>query len=208
MKFPNRAWKLVLMLLGNSTVLNSLLYRGDFPKKNRPESAYAIYQQIFHRLFHTMVARKSFFLQMVFFGELRYAEGFPVECSEDVYQAAQRAARSTRIEFLREDIVQYVHDSSGVGFVSLSDVPSFLPLDRERGFLSAMKAGLSPGALIAMRGHLRVVEPDAGGFTVVGDEFSQVISEERTQLWKIEVYRNGRGQVTATPFKEGPDARC
>src|SRR5512143_1611536 len=67
-RFPQTAWKAVLLLLGNSAVLNSLLYRGDFPKKNIPGSAYSIYRSIFSRLFETCLARESFFLQLVFFG--------------------------------------------------------------------------------------------------------------------------------------------
>jgi S-adenosylmethionine-diacylglycerol 3-amino-3-carboxypropyl transferase len=205
-RFPSRAWRLVLALLGNSTVLNSLLYRGDFPKKNRPGSTYKIYREIFERLFRTVLARRSFFLQMVFFGELVYADGFPIECSEEAYPTAQRAARASKIDFVRDDILQYVQQSSEVGFVSLSDVPSFLPPRREQGFLAAMKPGLAAGALVATRGHLRVITPNPGGFDVVTDEFGEAIAQESTQLWKVDIYRKhgSRRAPGAAPGRDQP----
>lgn len=206
-QFPMRAWQLVVMLLGNSTMLNSLLYRGDFPKKNRPGSTYRIYRAIFDRLFRTVVARRSFFLQMVFFGELRYPEGFPVECSADVYPAAQRSARTSKIEFVRDDIIKYVQQSRGVSFVSLSDVPSFLPRHLERLFLVAMTPGLAPGALVATRGHLRVVEPDGGGLDVVSDRFQHAISAETTQLWQVDIYQKPPGRAAARTKKSPSHAR-
>ncbi|GMU06217.1 DUF3419 family protein [Corallococcus caeni] len=187
--FPKGAWKLVLLLMGNSAVLNSLLYRGDFPKKNLPGSAFRIYWDIFDRLFRTLPVRSSFFLQLVFFGELRYPEGYPIECDADVFLAAQRAARDTDIEYVRGDIIQHVQEQRGVDFVSLSDVPSFLPPERERDFLNAMKPGLAPDALVVTRGHLRVAAPEVQGYEVVSNRYQDAIAQERTQLWRIHLYQ-------------------
>jgi S-adenosylmethionine-diacylglycerol 3-amino-3-carboxypropyl transferase len=188
-------------------MLNSLLYRGAFPKKNRPGTTFGIYRKIFSRLFQTILARKSFFLQMVFFGELRFPEGFPVECDPNVFAAAQRSARACKIDFVLGDVLQYVRQSRGVGFVSLSDVPSFLPRQMERTFLATMRPGLAARALIATRGHLRLVEPDLGDFRVVSDQFQDAISRETTQLWKVDVYERapmdvaerGRSQQCTRP---------
>lgn len=77
-KFPQWRWRLVLALLGNSTVLNSLLYKGEFPRKNIQGSTYGIYRDLFARLFQNTLAKTSFFLQMVFLGRLQYQEGFPL----------------------------------------------------------------------------------------------------------------------------------
>ncbi|WP_375744559.1 DUF3419 family protein [Corallococcus interemptor] len=187
--FPRGAWRLVLLLMGNSAVLNSLLYRGDFPKKNRPESAFRIYWDLFDRLFRTMPARSSFFLQLVFFGELRFPEGYPIECDADVFLAAQRAARTADIEYVQGDILQHVQAQRDVDFVSLSDVPSFLPPERERGFLEALKPGLTPDALVVTRGHLRVAAPEVQGYEDVSGRYTDAIARERTQLWRIHFYQ-------------------
>ncbi|QPH38261.1 DUF3419 family protein [Pedobacter endophyticus] len=46
-RFPRHRWDLVLRLLGNTSVLNSLLYKGDFPKKNIPGSHFKNFKRIF-----------------------------------------------------------------------------------------------------------------------------------------------------------------
>jgi S-adenosylmethionine-diacylglycerol 3-amino-3-carboxypropyl transferase len=186
--FPGRAWDLVLLLLGNSAVLNSLLYRGAFPKKNRPGSTYAIYKSIFDRLFRTILARRSFFLQMVFLGELQFADGFPIECDALIYEDAQRAARECRVDFVRGDVIEYLGRCRGVGFVSLSDVPSFLPAPADRTFLGRIRAGLADGAVVATRGHLRVVEPATDGYADISRMYEDVMSRETTQLWHVDIY--------------------
>ncbi|RKH65861.1 DUF3419 family protein [Corallococcus llansteffanensis] len=200
--FPRSAWKGVLLLLGNSAVLNSLLYRGDFPKKNRPGSTFRIYQELFDRLFQDTPARKSFFLQMVFLGELRFAEGFPIEADPAVYRAAQRHARKCRIDFIQGDLVEEVRKQRDVGFVSLSDVPSFLPPAREQTFLEELKPGLAPGALVVTRGHLRVVTPGHAGYAHVTDRYQDVLARETTQLWTIHVYQREPSGAAGERFQE------
>jgi S-adenosylmethionine-diacylglycerol 3-amino-3-carboxypropyl transferase len=188
-RFPQTAWKAVLLLLGNSAVLNSLLYRGDFPKKNIQGSAYSIYQDVFSRLFATCLARESFFLQLVFFGELRYPEGNPIECNPDVYARAKAALGRTEIRYVRGDILETARQEGAIDFVSLSDVPSFFKGPREMGFLQELRPGLAPDARVVTRGHLRVLRPDAAGFEPVTDFHQDALNRERTQLWQVQVYR-------------------
>ena len=187
--FPRRRWSLVIALLGNSAVLNALLYRGAFPAKNRAGSHAQIYRSLFDRLLNRIEARRSFFLQMIFLGQLRHAEGFPIECSPKVYEAARRAARTTRLDFFQGDIVRCAAGRRDIDFVSLSDVPSFLPDAKARNVLADMKDGLRQGATVAMRGHMRVVKPALAGFSVATDRFRDAIAVETTQLWQIDAYR-------------------
>ncbi|MEX0914471.1 MAG: DUF3419 family protein, partial [Wenzhouxiangellaceae bacterium] len=77
-RFPRKRWKLLVGLLGNATFLNAVLYKGEFPKKNRPGSHFRIYSDIFHGLFERVLVRESFFLQMLMLGEVSYSQGFPV----------------------------------------------------------------------------------------------------------------------------------
>lgn len=188
--FPHTAFKAVLLLLGNSAVLNSLLYKGDFPKKNIPGSAYAIYRDIFSRLFQTFLARESFFLQLAFFGELRFPEGNPIECEPDVYARAQAALKRTEIRFVQDDILELGRREPGaIDFVSLSDVPSFLKGPREVDFLQTLRPGLAPGALVVTRGHLRIPRPETTGYELITSSYEDVVRRERTQLWQVQVYR-------------------
>lgn len=188
-RFPRRAWHTVLRLMGNSAVLNSLLYKGDFPKKNIPGSAYRFYREAFERLFSDAHARESFFLQMVFFGELRFAEGFPVECDADVFEEARRALGGTTVSYVHGDILEVAQRAGDVDFLSLSDVPSFLPAERERGFLQILRPGLAPGGLVVTRGHLRVARPDASGYACISERYADLMSAEKTQMWSVNVYQ-------------------
>ena len=186
--FPANRWKLFILLMGNSAILNSLLYRGAFPKKNRAGTSYSIYRQLFEQLFHRVLARQSFFLQLLLVGQLIYEDGFPIECRPDIYKRAQRAAQASEIIFVCGDVVTYVSRSRNIDFVSLSDVPSFLPPVLASGFLQQIKPGLSPGARVITRGHLRVVSPLLGGYRCLKEVVSDLAFAETTQLWHIDAY--------------------
>lgn len=188
-RFPHLRWKAVLALLGNSTVLNSLLYAGDFPRNNLGISTFARYDEIFRHLFTEIPVRTSFFLQMIFLGRVVHEEGFPLECDAQVYAAARRALPHCEIVISQSDAIDHVAGLSGVDFVSISDVPSFLPDDRALDFLQRMRASLSPAALVVARGHMRVARPDQEGFDDVSTAHADVLASESTGLWKTSVYR-------------------
>lgn len=189
-RFPHWRWKAVVALLGNSAVLNSLLYRGDFPRNNLGISSFRRYSQIFDTLFTQLPARHSFFLQMVFFGRLKHEAGFPAECREDVFDAARRAIGDCAIELVQADIVDTVARSQAVDFVSISDVLSFLPDDAAHQALQRLRPGLAPQARVVSRGHLRVVRPDTTGYDDISAEHRAVMDRESTQLWQVQVYQH------------------
>lgn len=66
--FPWIRWYLILKLLGNKSVFDALLYKGNFIKKNVSESYFQYYQSAFNNLFTKGLAKESFFLQLCFFG--------------------------------------------------------------------------------------------------------------------------------------------
>jgi len=84
----------VLAILGNAAVFNALLYKGHFPKKNIPGSILSFYDDAFTRLFSQGPARENFFLQMVFFGELKYAEGNPSSAIPTCTRPSRRGCRA------------------------------------------------------------------------------------------------------------------
>lgn len=187
--FPKRRWKQIVFLMGNSAVLNALLYRGEFPRKNLPESAYAIYTRIFERLFTRMLARSSFFLQMVLVGRLRFPEGWPAECDPGVYAAAKEAVRRTRVELVHGDVFgALAAGDAPADLVALSDVPSFLPPGQDQGFLQAVHRGVRQGGRVITRGHLRVPKPVVDGYDDISEAHATLLASERTQLWQIHVY--------------------
>jgi S-adenosylmethionine-diacylglycerol 3-amino-3-carboxypropyl transferase len=188
-RFPLKRWKAVIALLGNAAVLNSLLYRGAFPRNNLGISSREVYLDIFHTLFTTQVVRESFFLQMLFFGELRYPQGFPLECDPQVFQQAHKAQQQCRLTVVQGDIFDCASSCTDVDFVSFSDVPSFLPAEVGMDVLQRLRPALGEDALTVIRGHLHVVRPDSAGFCDVTAQFQDAIAREKTQLWRVQVYR-------------------
>ena len=188
--FPHRALKFVLFLMGNATVLNALLYRGAFPKKNLPDSTYRVYARLFESLFTTQLARESFFLQLVFFGRIQYPEGNPLECDPDVYHRAQAALAHSDVQYVHGDILEFMADHrEDIDFLVLSDVPSFLAEPQDTAFLQIIRPGMRLGGTILTRGHLRIAHPETQGYEIVSQDHSEIIKRERTQLWQIDLYR-------------------
>ncbi|UXY15182.1 DUF3419 family protein [Chitiniphilus purpureus] len=186
--FPRWRWKMVLALLGNSTALNSLLYRGDFPKKNIPGSHFHIYDSIFHRLFTEWSVRKNFFLQMLFFGEIRYPDAYPLECQPEIFNLAKKGAENCEILLELGDVFQRVQEHRNLDFVSLSDVPSFLPPAQEHSFLKSLRSQVAEGAKVVVRAHLRRPTPDLTGFRDVSTRYPNSHREDSTQLWSFHIY--------------------
>ncbi|BCQ55707.1 DUF3419 family protein [Burkholderia gladioli] len=188
--FPRLRWKLVLALLGNSTALNSLLYKGEFPAKNLPESYLRIYTGIFERLLTQFPARSNFFLQLIFLGRIRFEEGLPVECRRDVYTRAQAHLKACEVHFVEGDVLTAFGATGGqIDYLSLSDVPSFLPDDAAERCLQLARPHMRIGGLAVIRGHVRLVRPLLDGFRDDSKRFADAVSQESTGLWHIHAFQ-------------------
>ncbi|UVS84036.1 DUF3419 family protein [Burkholderia glumae] len=188
--FPRFRWRCVLALLGNSTALNSLLYKGEFPEKNLPESYLRIYTGIFERLLTQFPARSSFFLQLIFLGRIRFAEGLPVECRPDIYASAQANLRACDVQFIEGDVLQaFGATGGGIDYLSLSDVPSFLEDDAARRCLQIARPHMRAGGLAVIRGHVRIIRPTLEGFRDESQRFTEAVSRESTGLWQIHAFK-------------------
>lgn len=188
-EFPHWRWKCVLGLLGNSAALNTLLYKGDFPKKNTPGSYFANYTRIFDELFTKALARDSFFLQMIFLGRIDYPEGLPIECDPGVYQQARNALDGCHISYVEGDIFEAAREHTDIDFLSLSDVPSFLADADAHACLQTVKSSVAADGVVVVRGHVRIVKPDLNGYRDVSHGYSQLAEWETTKLWTINTYQ-------------------
>jgi S-adenosylmethionine-diacylglycerol 3-amino-3-carboxypropyl transferase len=188
--FPVLRWKIVLFLLANSTVLNSILYKGDFPKKNIPASTYANFLRIYDSLFRRIPVRESFFAQLSFFGRLISREAGLLEVDSAVFASIKDALPGVDLEYVRGDIVHgLAARPERFDFVSLSDVPSFLPAGSDSRYLQDLHPALNPGALVVARGNLRVIAPDTSGYEDAGAGVAELSGSEKTQLWHINAFR-------------------
>ena len=186
--FPGRRWKLALHLMAFNADLNALIYKGVYPKRNRSESTYAIFRKTFHHLLHDRLARESFYLQLMFLGEIVHQEGNPPECDPDIFARAKIGVCAAKIAFVSGDIIDEIDKS--VSFASLSDAPSYFNAPkREKSFMSDMGQKLKPGAVVVYRGHLRLPDPDLDGYASIADQYADLIASEKTCLWQIFVYR-------------------
>lgn len=190
-EFPRRAFSGVLLVVGNAAVFNALLYKGDFPTKNIPGSHFSFYRAVFDRLFAQGPARENFFLQLCFFGEVRFAEGCPVECRADVFAKAKAALGKTKVRYEQGDVLARVQQSDEpIDFLSLSDVPSYWSGPRERSFLQDARGSLADGAHVVVRSYLHIPRGlRRDGYVDVTSDYHEAIAREKMQVYSVEVVR-------------------
>ena len=186
--FPMKRWKLLIHILGNKTMFNALLYKGDFITKNSPLSHFDYYFQAFDRLFTKDLAQKSFFLQLCFYGKIKSLAGVPVEASIESFNRIQSS--QTTVHFLQEDFVTNLSKGEvQYDFLSLSDVPSYFQADLEKDFMQKIRPGLAPGAIIVNRYYLRKSECRLDGFVDITSEYLKLCEMEKVQMYDICIYQ-------------------
>lgn len=189
--FPKRSWSAVLLILGNAGIFNALLYKGHFPKKNIKDSHHGFYSKAFKHLFEHALARENYFLQLVFFGKVIFAEGRPVECNEQVFKDAKDGISQAEIRYERGDLLEKIKASEKpIDFLSFSDVPSYFTGENERNFMQITKPKLAAGALTVNRNYLHIPEQtDMSGFKSVNSEFQAAIDAEKVGVYVVDVQR-------------------
>ena len=187
-QFPLLKWKSVIFMLGNKSMFNALLYKGDFIEKNSKLSHFEYYFNAFNRLFTHDLAKNSFFLHLCFYGKINSFEGVPVEAKEESFLNVKKSI--AKIDLVNQDFVSYlVEGKYKYDFLSLSDVPSYFQGDLERDYLQKIKPSLNPGAIVVVRYYLRVSHADLDGYIDVTEEHRSLIDSEQVQMYDIRVYK-------------------
>jgi S-adenosylmethionine-diacylglycerol 3-amino-3-carboxypropyl transferase len=187
-EFPLRRWKMVIFLLGNKSLFNALLYKGDFIEKNSPLSHFDYYFNSYDRLFTNDLASKSFFLNLCFYGRITSLNGVPVEAQSEAYFRIKNSRAS--IEYINEDFVTCLaKGDKQYDFLSLSDVPSYFKGDLERDFLQRIRPALSLEAIVVVRYYLRKSACDLTGFVDISESFRKLFDQEKVQMYDIHVYQ-------------------
>jgi S-adenosylmethionine-diacylglycerol 3-amino-3-carboxypropyl transferase len=189
--FPHARFKRVLQILGNAAVFNALLYRGSFPRKNTPGSHFELYDAAFAGLFDKTLARENFFLQLAFFGEVRFPEGCPVEAQPEPFARAKEALSSVDVDYRLGDAIGQIGDlPMPADFVSLSDIASYFSGERERTFLQDLRRSIRPGGRVVVRSYLHVPEGvDASGYVRDSDRVADAAETEQVGVYSFDVYR-------------------
>jgi S-adenosylmethionine-diacylglycerol 3-amino-3-carboxypropyl transferase len=187
-QFPLLKWKTVIFMLGNKSLFNALLYKGDFIEKNSKLTHFEYYFNAFHRLFTNDLAKNSFFLQLCFYGKIKSFEGVPVEASLDTFVNVKKSIAA--IDYINQDFVSYLAQGKNkFDFLSLSDVPSYFKGDLERDYLQKIKPALNNNAIVVVRYYLRVSHADLTDYVDVSNDYRSLIDSERVQMYDIRVYK-------------------
>ncbi|MBT4793095.1 MAG: DUF3419 family protein [Halobacteriovoraceae bacterium] len=189
--FKKKRWLFLLFILGNKSIFNALLYKGHFVKKNIVEGHFEFYKNAFERLLTTQLARESFFLELCFYGEVVHSEALTIEAKQEVFNAVKENVESgMEIRYVQKDLVKGILDSDvNYDFASLSNVPSYFSGEMERDFLQLILPRLNSGAVVVYRSYLRVPEVNMDGFDDISDQYHDLTSAEKVQMFKISVLR-------------------
>lgn len=197
-RFPPFRWTAALLVVGNASFFNALLYKGHFVKKNIPENHFAFYKNAYDRIYCHTLARENYFAQMSFLGEVKYPEGVPFEAQPVPYDTIKAGLKNCQVIYAQEDINTLLKSGrEKFDFVSYSDVPSYFEGESEREFLQWARPSLNCGCVVVLRHYLRVPERmNLAGFQDITTEWTAQISIEKTQMYKIQVLRYDDGAKT------------
>ena len=120
--FPQKRLQLFLKIFANPFIFNLFLYRGNFAGSK--ESFPDFLNQVFHQILIVKDPKLSFFAQMLFLGELKYSEGWPIEADREVFHRSKKF--NGEIQFYQTDMVDLIEQNLDLNFLSLSDVVTYL----------------------------------------------------------------------------------
>ena len=191
-KIEGVRWEILLKIVGNKAMFNSLLYKGNFIKKNSPLSYFEYYHEAFHRLFKLEI-KKSHFLQLCFHGKVLHDEALPIEFSAELFEKIKHSKISPTYE---QGSIFDRKEGQRFDFVSLSDVPSYLSGDIEKNYLQNLKPALEKDALIINRFYLRHPEgSELRDFDLVTLNYADIISRELVQMYEVQILKHVPGKA-------------
>jgi S-adenosylmethionine-diacylglycerol 3-amino-3-carboxypropyl transferase len=192
-KFPRTKWNALLFLLGNKSVFNALLYKGDFIEKNVEENHFQYYQSSFDTLFENNLARESFFAHLCFHGKIIHSDGNPIEAVEENFNAVkEKLLAGARVGYHQGDLVSLLASDEHrdqYDYIGLSDVPSYFKGSVEKEFLQKLKTSLKAGGVVCLRNYLRIPEADTTGFESIGHQFKDLYSYEKVGVYRFQLYQ-------------------
>lgn len=194
-EFSYRKWNSLLFILGNKSVFNALLYKGDFIEKNIEESHYEYYKKSFDTLFENNLVRESFFAHLCFHGKIIHSDGNPIEAWQDNFFAVKaKLLAQAPVGYHQGDLVEILgrkdhHDK--YDFIGLSDVPSYFKGDTEKNFIQKIKGSLKEGGVICLRNYLRIPQADKTGFTEITHLYNDLYKKEKVGVYRFQLLKKG-----------------
>lgn len=190
--FPRKRFHLALHLIGNPFVMNKLLYKGSFVKKNIPLSHGRYYIQRLEEIIQRFLLKEHFFAQLLLLGEIIFPQAKICENTPDVYHQTQAWLKDHRPLYLQKTITEITLKDlpCKINLVSYSNVPSYYQGKLEQSHMQQLKKILESHALVIVRYYLRIPENiDLTGYLDVTDQFEKVIAKEKVNMYDIKVYQ-------------------
>ena len=189
-EFPTFRWKLLVAIIGNKSMFNALLYKGDFIQKNVEDSYLQYYSKAFNNLFYNGLIKNSFFLQLCFYGEIVWDSGNLIEAKEENFLEIKERLKGCKVTYENCDLIEAIKKYEDLDYISLSDVPSYFSGEIETNFYQEIKPSLSAEALVVNRNYLRIPKSNKTDYKDITDSFEKEIQEEKVQMYRIEVLTN------------------
>lgn len=190
-EFPRLKWKLLVSVLGNSTMLNALLYKGQHPKKNISTTYSKYYNNMFEKLFSLFVPKRNFFLQLILFGGIIEGGSPPFEAHKPIFNKMKEGIENCKIDYYEGDLFSNIEEiKTPIDFVSFSDILSYFPKDLEDIYLQKIKKKLNPNALTVHRYYFHInMNLDTTGYQKITSANPKLINKENTQIYIIDLYK-------------------
>lgn len=187
--FPQKRWKLILFIVGNAKMFNYLLYKGFFPKININFSYFEFYQKNFERLFKNSLAKDNFFLQFLFFGKILFPNAYCFEVQPQIFHTAKLSLNNCQITYQEGCIIEIAQKSNTpIDFISFSNTPSYFSEIKQKTYLQSIRKSLAIKSKIILRYYLKIPKnTDKSGYNNITDNYTSLISQEKTQMYTIEV---------------------
>jgi S-adenosylmethionine-diacylglycerol 3-amino-3-carboxypropyl transferase len=185
-------WKVLTFLMGNKKFFNTLLYKGDFVKKNIDKSYYQFYLEVFDRLFARDQIKDSFFLQLLLTGRFEYFEKLSPDFSLSTFKTIKNRLNSDLVvHYIQDHVISWLKDSCSerFDFIGLSDVPSYFNHADGVSFLQNIRPVLNDRGVVVVRYYLRICEPKLDGFKEITSQFQNVIESEKVGVYQIKIYQ-------------------
>lgn len=155
-QWPDIRFRAFLEIVTSDWLMNRVLYRGSFSgKKGRRTSELppaAELEKRYRLLFENHLARKNFFLQMLFLGGIKHEEGLPIEAQRDVFEAAKAA--KTEVRYIVGSLTDLL-PLEPYDFMHLSDVISYLEPKDTANIVPSLHADCPKGAMVVARTFLK-----------------------------------------------------
>lgn len=180
-----------LRVAASEYVFNKFLYKGHFAgsEGHRTETRppYQFIREEWERLFKTHLARKSYFLQMMFLGRVRYEEGLPLEAHREIFE---------RVKVSKTQVTYRVGNQLSVlpefpwSFVSLSDTVSYLTPEDAKALLPSIRP-TTGGCTTVIRSFMRAPAQMSGpGWQALEDKQQWAWHNDLTGVYQFHIYRN------------------